>query len=80
MNEQGDLFASKVVKRGMVRFYTSHVDGAAVYWAIRWDYARSFDGRRIQHVNEERAGPFATIESARLPFGKETGFPDFNKI
>lgn len=77
---QDDLFAPRVVLPAVVRFFTSHIDGHAVYWAIRFDYARSSCGRFIEHVNWEDAGPFPTVDAAKSAFGPETKGPTQKQI
>lgn len=77
---QDDLFAPRVVLPAIVRFFTSHVDGHAVYWASRFDYARSYCGRFLEHVNWENAGPFPTVDAAKSAFGRATKGPTQKQI
>jgi hypothetical protein len=79
MSAQLDLFdwapprRLAVIATSIVKMWTAMKDGVP-YWVVRkWDYAT--DGRFLESVNVQEAGPFANPEDAKKPFGRETPWP-----
>ena len=62
-----------VIATGIVKMWTAMKDGVP-YWTVRkWDYAT--DGRFLESVNVQDAGPFPSPQAAKAPFGPETRCP-----